>query len=218
MKSIKIIKKKLEERLYYENQLMVSLNVEYPQIWCPHWAKGANDFNTYYFLRAQELQLFAKKELYNNAVQDYNFAKEQGYPFNNYTLFQTYKITCCEDSVISLFRDIYQYTGGAHGITDRSGETWNLFLAQQLELADLFIGNIDYRAILIQSITEQAIQRQDENPGIYFDNIEENIIKYFDKDNFYLTYEGIAIFYPLYTIGPYVSGIQVFITPYEYFL
>ena len=36
----------------------------------------------------------------------------------------------------------------------------------------------------------------------------------FDPERFYLTPEGIAVFFPLYAIAPYAEGIPVFLIPY----
>ena len=38
--------------------------------------------------------------------------------------------------------------------------------------------------------------------------------RYFNSKNYYMTAEGLALFYPMYALGPAMEGVPVFVTPY----
>jgi hypothetical protein len=48
-----------------------------------------------------------------------------------------------------------------------------------------------------------------------YDDYKPLIIKNFDKSSFYLSPEGITIYYQQYDIAPYSSGIAEFTIPYS---
>ena len=49
----------------------------------------------------------------------------------------------------------------------------------------------------------------------YFKNHEQNVSISFSPDNFYLTPEGIVIYFQQYDLAPYSNGIIEFTIPYE---
>lgn len=54
-----------------------------------------------------------------------------------------------------------------------------------------------------------------ENPGVYFDDYRKLIAQYFNEEQYYLTPQGVAIYYQQYEIAPYSTGIVVFTVPYD---
>ncbi|MGI5878296.1 MAG: DUF3298 and DUF4163 domain-containing protein [Christensenellales bacterium] len=207
-----IIAKTVEQQFLYRDTLMVDAVVHFPQLAGPD-SDGIDDINTYYRQRAASLIGYAEETLYPAAVEQYRNAQMNGYPFNHYILLQTFEITC-RSSLLSLYSDIYEYTGGAHGLTTRTSETWKVDEGRRLELGDLFVEGYDYMGVIIPAIEAEAARRQAAGEAEYFDDLPANIRRYFDEENYYLTPAGLVIYYPLYTIAPYVSGIQAFTIPY----
>jgi len=50
--------------------------------------------------------------------------------------------------------------------------------------------------------------------SVYFDDWEKKAETEFDPGRFYLTQEGVTVFYPLYTLAPYVEGMPAFTIPW----
>jgi len=177
----------------------------------------ASRFNTYYRNQARTIFNYARAQLYPQAVRQYRYALSQGFPFNGFELVGTFEPTYCKKPVISLFSDLYEFTGGAHGSTSRTGNTWDTGRGVLLRLGDLFKPGYDYRKTIIGVIEREARHRQATGQVDYLDDLEKNIVKYYDDGNFYLSAAGPVIFYPLYTIAPYVAGIQTFTIPWVIF-
>lgn len=153
--------------------------------------------------------------MYLQAVDFYHESQQNDFPFHGFEAYMEYNITYNDNSFLSLFVDKYEYTGGAHGSTIRSSNTWELCSGLEVPLYALFIPGSNYRHLLIDLIELQAEYNLTQNPGIYFDEYNSLIIKNFNPDSFYLTPNGLTIYYQQYDIAPYSTGIVEFTIPYE---
>lgn len=150
------------------------------------------------------------KNMFSQAVEVYNDSVANNFPIRPFESYLQYVVTYNAKALLSTYNDRYDYTGGAHGNTIRRSDTWSLKTGRVLPLSSFFPPNSDYVAVILKQIQEQAKINMEENPGIYFDNYPELILQYFNPKNYYLTENGIAIYYQQYEIAPYSSGIIVF--------
>ncbi|NMA64867.1 MAG: DUF3298 and DUF4163 domain-containing protein [Clostridiaceae bacterium] len=206
----------IKDKLYYNRTQMVEVQIDYPFILSSHYPNSMT-FNTFYRQKARNQYRYASSKLYREAVKHYNSSKEQGFPFHSYVYNGVFEVTYCKKPFISLYSDVYEFTGGAHGMTTRSSDTWDLKNNRIMELCSLFKKGFNYKYFMLEFIEAEAKRRKITGKADYFDNLKANIVKHFDEKNYYLTEKGIAIFYPLYTIAPYSTGIQVFVIPYPLF-
>jgi hypothetical protein len=163
------------------------------------------DRQLFAFLKDNEYNLFIE------AVKVYKEAVANGYPVRPFESLLVYQVTKNDLGLLSLYRDRYDYMGGAHGLTIRKSNTYSLKTGANLPLDAFFPNNYNY----IQFLIDEMIKIAKKDPSIYFENYQELIIKYFNPKNYYLTPDGIAIFYQQYEVAPYSSGIIVFEIPYE---
>lgn len=205
----------LKHTFHYRRIPMVSIDLSIPHIAGNDLA--ASRFNMYYRQRARASFNHARSRLYPQAVKQYQYAMSQGFPFHSFELVQVFEPSYCRKPIVSLYYDQYEYTGGAHGNTIREGNTWDMGRGALLRLSDLFREGYDYRKIIISTIEGEAQRRQATGQVQYLDHLSENIVKFYDDRNYYLSEAGIVIFYPLYTIAPYVAGIQTFTIPWVLF-
>ncbi len=150
-----------------------------------------------------------KKQLEKDAKNASLLAKQNGWDFRPYSTTITYKITYHKKGVLSFILSYYQYTGGAHGI-----ESWNAYNihlrdGSNIELADCFQKDSSYKEMIQQEIIRQIKQ----NPSIYFPDAEQKVSD--TKDfHFYIDDTGFVVYFPLYEIAPYASGIPTFSIPF----
>lgn len=217
MKPVTVVKQTLVEQLTFQGVTMVNVDVAYPAIGGDISRPCAKRVNEYYEREAQAQRRHARDSLYKDAVADFKFSQEKGYPFHSYELMQVFDVTYNAFPVLSLYYDVYQYTGGAHGMTERTGNTWDLLRCRMLSMQDLFRRGYDYTQTILKYVEAEALRRQADGEAQYFDGLSQNIVKYFDEKNYYLSCQGLNVFYPLYSIAPYYVGIQVFTVPYAMF-
>ena len=122
-----------------------------------------------------------------------------------YEVYQTFENTLHTSEVISLFVDEYYFSGGAHGNTIRTSQTWNMSQARMIELYELF-----RNPYFLLNIFRQIIAQINAEKEIYFEDACCLVIETFNPKSFYLTPSNIVIYFQQYDIAPYASGIRTF--------
>lgn len=168
-------------------------------------------------LQVQEAQFINNniRVLYPQAVVDYKNSLQNSYPFNPYGAFLSYTVSYNENCYLSFYYDTYTYTGGAHGTTIRKSNTFNLKTGREVPLSAFFNNPVTYKRRVLKYITEQAEERENQNPGMFFEDYKSLMRKYFNENSYYLSPEGLVIYYGQYDIAPYAVGIVEFTIPYE---
>lgn len=197
------------EKMYSGDTPVLKYEVNTPELWSD--AQGVKKLNQQYLAKLKTTQEYCRGDLYRMAAIDAKEAAENGYPVHEYQYLKTFDVTANGNCVLSLYSDTYEYTGGAHGNTERTSQTWHFPGGHRLSLASLFPVGTHYRAALIARIIA-IISR---NPEAYFDDYKKLAAEKFNADSFYLTPEGLAIYYQQYDIAPYSSGIPVFEFTYD---
>lgn len=120
-----------------------------------------------------------------------------------------------KNNLISIPITTYEFTGGAHGMTYLTSFNYNLATGDEIKLKDIFKKDVDYVKIANKYISSQIAKDKDNffynDPGIKgFTTISSN-------QEFYITDDGIVIYFPLYSIAPYSTGIPKFKMTYKEF-
>lgn len=196
----------IENKLTYDNTIILTYRIKYPQIVSTKYKLGKDIFNRYNKKIVQDLKVYTEGELYSQAKEIYEYNKKHGYPVMVFEVILETKITYNEDKIISLYQDQYVFTGGAHGSTIRKTQNWNLYTARQIQLYRLY-SNPYFLLDILRKINLQ-IANEKEN---YFDNYCELVLETFNPNQYYITKKGINIFFGQYDIAPYSTGIPVFL-------
>jgi hypothetical protein len=139
-------------------------------------------------------------------------AKEEGWEIRKYEVSAYYIAHYQRDDLLSLSVFYYHYTLGAHGHTLQRAYNFNLENGEEILLGDILKEKKDYVDII-----NQEIKRQIElNPQEYFS--EWSVFQSISEEQpFYLIEDGIVVYFGLYEIAPYASGIRYFKIPYSLF-
>lgn len=115
-------------------------------------------------------------------------------------------------NILSIKVNLHQFTGGAHPMVFIRNYNFDLENGNMLKLSDIF--NDEGKTIYKGKIDKIILDKMNENPTNYFidefKGIDDNI-------QFYLTKEGIVLYFQLYEIAPYTAGIPEFKIPYGEF-
>lgn len=201
-------------RFKYDNIEILTLNIKYPIINISNNPRAEENINNQISMQVNEYIEYATNTLYNQAMNTYADSLKNNFPFRSYEAYMVYTITYNDNCFLSLYTDKYEYTGGAHGNTIRTSNTWELCTGQNIYLYCFFKPYTDYTHMLIQEIIAQAEENLKENPYIYFDDYKNLIIENFNPNSFYMSPDGITIYYQQYDIAPYSTGIVEFTIPY----
>jgi hypothetical protein len=198
----------------YNNIVVLTLTIRYPLINIPHNKSAENNINNMINNQIIVYYNYVSRTLYNNAVEYYHDSQANDFPFHVNEAIMEYNITYNDNCFLSLYKDKYEFTGGAHGSTIRSSDTWETCEGTYIPIYCYFFRGTNYMNLLINEITKQAEQNLNQNPGIYFEDYKNLIIENFNPNSYYLTPQGMDIYYQQYDIAPYSTGIVEFTIPY----
>lgn len=204
---LKIEKNIIEKDLKYNNQTILKYHIEYPEITIENNQLGEERFNTYNRNLALRLQEKSENKLFNDSIELYKYNKENNYPTMVYEIYRKFEITFNSKNLISLYIDEYIFSGGAHGETTRTSQTWNFDYNTMIQLYELYSRNPYFLLGILKNINNQILQNQTN----YFQDYCNLMLQTFNTQNFYLTPRGIVIYFQQYDIAPYSSGIPVFL-------
>lgn len=201
----------LEDTLRYHDEVVLTYHIEYPQFRSTRYQMTLAAMNRLYQTRALREQQYAQGELYQEASRQAEESLAHQDPVLAYQMVHRYQVAWDSRCVLSLWEDRYLYTGGAHGMTLRDSQTWDLQACRTLSLEDLSAcGPATEEAVLAQILVQIR-----EEPDLYFPNAEELVAKTFDPTHFYCTSRGVVVYFQEYEIAPYSSGIREFLLPYD---
>ena len=210
-----ILKKILANTMTSNNVPVLTYKIDYPSFTSTCSAEAAQNINRYYEDQARAEQSRFRTELYPEAVKQAEFAKENRYPFHPYEAISEFHVTCNSACVTSLYIDRYTYTGGAHGSTIRRSDTWNFRTGDRMTLSEFYPDNPSYQEAVLRGIDRQIEKQLKDGTNDYFDNYTELVRETFNPNSFYLTSEGITIYFQQYDIAPYSSGMPEFFFPFR---
>lgn len=199
----------------YENIEMMKLHIKYPIININNNQSAEKKINNQISMQVDNYLAYATDILFDQAINYYKETLKNNFPFFGYEVYIEYVITYNDNCFLSLYSSNYKFTGGAHGDTRRTSNTWELCTGENVYLNNFFDPNTNYTHLLVQEMIMQAEINIIENQLIYFEDYRELIAKFFNPSNFYMSPTGITIFYHQYDIGPYSTGIVEFTIPYE---
>jgi hypothetical protein len=145
--------------------------------------------------------------------EDYlKLARSEGWEIRKYIATTYYIVHYQKDNLLSLSVFYYSYTLGAHGYTLQRAYSFNLANGEMILLSDILKEKKDDVDIINQEIKRQI----NLNPQEYF--TEWSAFQSISQEQpFYLIEDGMVIYFGLYEIAPYASGIRYFRIPYFLF-
>lgn len=162
-------------------------------------------------------QLCLKKGIEKDAIKNYQYATKKGYPVFPYELLSNYHVKSNND-LFSLEVSVYDYRGGAHGMTTNTYYNVDVNKSKLLSLNDYLKMCADNKDIirekkLINKQINKQIEERKKQGETFFDG-DQGFQGVTENQSFYITKEGqLVIVFGLYEIAPYVAGIIEFPIP-----
>ncbi|MGM9605997.1 MAG: RsiV family protein [Oscillospiraceae bacterium] len=163
---------------------------------------------------AQQWKTRWETALFPRACQALADARETSRPFTPWQAQLDYTVTLWQPPLLSLRLDAVETGPGPRPLRVCTGETWDCGSGYPRTLRSFFPAKERrWRRQLLDNIREQAAQQLASGESLLDPDCAQVMERAFDPDRFYLTGDGIAVFYPLYVLGAYAEGIPVFTVP-----
>lgn len=188
----------VENNRSYSDESKLLTDIQYPFIGLADQA-AADKINAVILADVEA----AEKEVKDN-LADYG---EYQSP-NRSEIYFNYKITYQQGDFLSIVLWDYQYYGGAHGSTRQITHTFDLKTGAEYTLADLMKADSGYVSYISDTIKADIVKAGMEDAQLTkFESIA-------DKQSYYLSDEGLVIYFQQYEYFPYAAGIMEYTIPY----
>lgn len=152
--------------------------------------------------------------LFPQACQALADAKETGSPFTPWKAELDYTVTLWRPPLLSLRLDAMESGQAPRPLHIRTGETWDCACGYPRTLRSFYPAKAHrWRKSLMDALRSQAAERLASGESLLDPDCAQVMERAFDPERFYLTEEGLSVFYPLYVLGAYAEGIPVFTVP-----
>ena len=168
----------------------------------------------YYQLQCRSFLRYCEAYLLPLAAAEYRAALAASQPLPRFHAELTYQVTYNEGGLWSLYTQSREQGPGGQTALLRRGDTWDLASGYPVALSALFPRRSGWRRRLLEAVEAEAAQRTAAGVSQSHEGVRRRLRQYFNPQNFYLTGEGLAVFYPMYAIAPAMEGIPVFTIPY----
>lgn len=122
-----------------------------------------------------------------------------------------YDVTYDQDGRLSFCTKAIEYTGGAHPNTIMTGKTFDTTLGKELALTDVLKGT---KEEVNKQVIDGFTALIDKNAEEYFSDAKDTLAKEIDNAGFYLTKDGVVVYFQLYTLQPYAAGFSTCTLPF----
>lgn len=206
-----ILKKTISHTMYHRDVPVFTYTINYPFFSSSCSDSCAHNINCYYVRSSKEKEQYCLSVLYPQALENAQYIPSNEPPYYSYEFLSDYKVPYNLGCITSLFFDEYTFMGGAHGSTLRKSDTWNFSTGQKMKLKDFFPFSSRLPEDLYADMEAEIAERLNESPGSYFEDYPNLLRKNFNSESFYLSPEGIIIYYQQYDIAPYSTGLPEFL-------
>ncbi|MGL4654760.1 MAG: DUF3298 domain-containing protein [Sarcina sp.] len=125
-----------------------------------------------------------------------------------YVVNSSFHVPYNANNLLSLNVMNYFYAGGAHGLSTLHAYNYDVKTGKELMLKDFFTDGYDYKTLINNKIKKYMSEDKD----TYFSGGQE-FKGISDKQEFYLSNQGITVYFQAYDIAPYAAGIRYFLIP-----
>ena len=210
-----IQQKTLSDTMYYGKIPVFIYNIHYPFFKTTCSKASSQRINDYYAYTSRQTEKYCRTVLFPQAVDNARYIPSNQPPFNSYTLDLNYKITYNTGCITSLYFEQYTYMGGAHGATVRNSDTWDFKTGRRLTLGNFYPLSPASLQQLFNEMEQQVVEKQKASPSSFFDDYSSLLQKTFNPKSYYLTNDGVIIYYQQYDVAPYATGLPEFLFPYQ---
>lgn len=198
----------MEKTLLWEGEPVLCYTVELPEI--PEEGRH-KPISAYYQKLGEAWCTRWEGELFQKAIVALTLARENSRPFDPWKAELIATVTYHQGALWSLLLDVTERTDTARPYLLRQGDTWDLKAGVPRKLESFFMDSPKWKQEILTEIKRQAGVRVRSGESLLDSDAPERVEKEFDISRFYLTEEGVVLFYPIDVLGPYGEGIPVFL-------
>lgn len=175
---------------------------------------AARRIRRYYQLQSRAFLRYCQRWLLPEAEAEYRAALTASAPLPQLRAELSYQVTYNESGLWSLYTQSRERGADGRTLLTRRGDTWDLASGYPVPLAAFFPRRCGWKKALLAAAEAEIRRREAAGAARWNEDWRRSLRRRFNPENFYLTGDGLAFFYPMYALAPAASGIPVFTLPY----
>lgn len=176
--------------------------------------RAARRIRRYYQLQSRSFLRYCERWLLPAAEAEYRAALASSAPLPSFRAELEYRVTYNENGLWSLYTQSRERGVDGRTLLTRRGDTWDLTSGYPVPLAAFFPRRSGWKRKLLAAAEAEIRRREAAGAARWNENWRRELRRRFNPENFYLTGDGLAFFYPMYALAPASAGIPVFTVPY----
>lgn len=176
--------------------------------------RAARRIRRYYQLQSRSFLRYCERWLLPAAETEYRAALASSAPLPSFRAELEYHVTYNESGLWSLYTQSRERGADGRTLLTRRGDTWDLTSGYPVPLAAFFPRRSGWKRKLLATAEAEIRRREAAGAARWNENWRRELRRRFNPENFYLTADGLAFFYPMYALAPASAGIPVFTVPY----
>lgn len=169
----------------------------------------------YYQTQCRAFLRYCESLLLPQAAAEYRTALAASSPLPEFRAELSYRVTYNQDGLWSLYTQSRERVGPGPELVTRRSDIWDLTEGYPVPLGDFFPKGAGWKKRLVTLAAEEIERRIRAGMGEYLPEWRKAVRRRFNPQNYYLTEEGLAFFYPMYALAPGNLGVPTFILPYN---
>lgn len=175
--------------------------------------RAARRIDRFYQLQARSYFRYCENWLFPKAAAEYRQALADSGPLPHYTADLTHQVTCCEHGIWSLHTDTRECLGGRAEVL-RRGDTWDLRTGYPVPLSSFFPRRTAVRKLLLQTAEGEILRQEAAGVAQYHEKWRQALRRSFNRENYFVTPDGLCFFWQMYAIAPRAEGVPTFSLPF----
>lgn len=176
--------------------------------------KVSRRIHRYYQLQCRAYLRYCERWLFPQAEAEYRAALASSAPLPCFRAELGYRVTYNEGGLWSLYTQSREVTLPGQTLVTRRGDTWDLAAGYPAPLSGFFPPRSPWKRRLLALAAAEVERQEKAGTARYHEAWRRELRRCFNPQNFYLTNEGLAFFFPMYAIAPGVEGVPTFLLPY----
>ena len=175
---------------------------------------AARRIRRYYQLQSRSFLRYCERWLLPAAEAEYRAALASSAPLPHAHAELEYHVTYQENGLWSLYTQSRERGSDGRTLLTRRGDTWDLTSGYPVPLSAFFPRRSGWKRKLLAAAEAEIRRREAAGAAHWNEDWRRELRRRFNPENFYLTSDGLAFFYPMYALAPASVGIPVFTVPY----
>lgn len=197
------------------NKDIINISINYPVIKNEKNIETLEKINNYYAEFAKNYISKIESEEKDFAQDDFESAKEDNRNFMPHEYARDVELKY-NGKLLSFLNTQYMNTGGAHPNSVQEGDTFDLATGEKLTLENVIGKNKDeVKNIVLEKVITEIKKVEGTDEFYYYESYKDDVVSTFNSEDYFITDDGVYIFYQQYSIAPYVAGFPTFMLSNE---